>query len=462
MPVEPSHRADAGTAELARAVARGGALADLLLELWRTTRIDWSFATDRLASAFRARRELGSRDRRFAAETLYGMIRHARRIDEALAAGGLRAASAAPDRERLLAYLVLEGELPVEAAASAAPAVDWRAVAAIDERIAREPDRVRRLALRRSLPDWLAARLAAEYGDDADALAAALNERAPMTIRANTLRTERDALAAALEGEGLRVRAGELASHALHVETRTNLFGLDAFRKGWFEAQDEGSQLVAEVVAPPPRGLVVDACAGAGGKTLALAALMGNRGRLLAADVDARKLGELKRRARRAGVTTAQAITVDAADIHPDAPWPPPLARAVGRADRVLVDAPCTGIGSLRRNPEARWRLAPADLERLPVVQRAIIERALPLVAPGGRLIYATCTLLAAENERVVEAVLAAHPELEPVPIKEIWGKERAAAVGAGDGAHMKLLPHVHGTDGFFAAVVRRRDGKTA
>jgi 16S rRNA (cytosine967-C5)-methyltransferase len=275
-----------------------------------------------------------------------------------------------------------------------------------------------------------------------------------MTVRANLIKNDRAALAAALAGEGLAVADGRWSPTALQVTTRTNLFGLAAFKAGRFEAQDEGSQLCAELVAPPPRALVVDGCAGAGGKTLAIAAALGNRGRVLAADVDERKLTELKRRARRAGATTVQAIALDADELSP---WPAALARAAERVDRILLDVPCSGVGALRRNPEARGRLQPSDLVRLPALQRRIAERFLPLLAPGGRLIYATCTLLRAENQAVIEALAAEHGELEPVPVKEVWGAARAAPLADPEGRYLTLAPHRHGTDGFFAAVLRRK-----
>jgi 16S rRNA (cytosine967-C5)-methyltransferase len=441
--------------QLATAVAGGGGPARLLLDLWRTVRIDWSFASDPLAAAFRRDKSLSSHERRFVAETLYGLIRHLRRVDEALAAGGLVGGPAAPDRERLLAYLVVAGLLGPAQAAVHAPALDWPKVAAIDDRLRAERHPARRIARTCSLPDWLAERLVADHGDRAEALAQGLNQRAPMTVRANLLCTDRDGLAAALAGEELATRPGTHASTALEVVDRVNLFALAAFRRGWFEAQDEGSQLVAELCAPPPRALVIDYCAGAGGKTLALAAAMANRGRLLATDVDPRKLGELRRRARRAGVSNVQAV-----ELAPDADdWPSALRGAVGRAARVLVDAPCTGTGALRRNPEARWRLAPEDIARFSALQERIVARALELVAPGGRLIYATCSVLAAENEVVIDRVRAAHPELELVPVKAIWGRERAAALTDASGTVLSLGPDRHGTDGFFAAVLRKPPG---
>ena len=453
-------------AQLVSETAAGGPLNRLVLDLWQRTRIDWGFASDRLADAFRRpigtpagtkrrERRLRSDERRFASETLYGMIRHLRRVDEALAAGGLRPGGAAPDRERLLAYLVLEAGLPPQDAARHARGLDWQRVAGIDAELARERDPARRIARTHSLPDWLAQALVAERGADTAAeLAAALNQRAPMTVRANLLAGDADGLVAELGRAGLTAHRGQLGPAAVQVDSRTNLFGLDAFRSGRFEAQDEGSQLIAELVAPPPRSRTVDYCAGAGGKTLALAALMGNRGRVIACDVDQRKLEELRRRARRAGATNIQTITL-ASD--PDAALPPVLGLLEGASERVLVDAPCTGVGALRRNPEARWRLVPSDLERLPALQLAIARRALDLVAPGGRLIYATCTVLRSENQGVVERLLAERPGLELVPVKDVWGSARAAPIVDSSGAFLELLPHRHGTDGFFAAVLRRR-----
>lgn len=417
---------------LAQVVAEGGPLRALLLELWQRTRLDWGFVSDRLSTTFRRERSLGSSERRFVAETLYGMVRHLRRVDAAIAAGAKR--TAAPrDEQRLLAYLVLEAGLEPARAARRDPSIDWTRAAAIDDVIAAERKPAARIALACSLPDWLAARLVADWGDEAEALARGLNTRAPMTVRANLLKTTREALATALAAEKLATTPGTHSATALHLDSRVNLFGLEAFKRGELEAQDEGSQLLAELVAPPAKGIVVDLCAGAGGKTLALAAMMGNRGRLLATDVDGGKLEELKRRGRRAGVTNAQALAIS------DDDWPAPLAELLGRCDRVLVDAPCSGIGSLRRNPEARWRLAESEIARFAERQRALCLRAAELVAPGGWLVYGTCTVLAAENQEVVAAVVAARSDLEPVQ------------------PFLQVTPHRHGTDGFFGAVLRRK-----
>jgi 16S rRNA (cytosine967-C5)-methyltransferase len=438
---------------LARAIAEGGSfggrLRALVIELWQRTRLDWGFVSDRLSSTFRRERNLGSSERRFVAETLYGMVRHLRRVDAALVAGGGRAGRPT-DEQRLMAYLVLEAGLSPESAARVDHAIDWTRARGIDDVIASERKAVTRIALGASLPDWLAEAFARDWGDEAEALAKALNERAPMTVRANLLKTTRDELAAALANEKLDTSPGKWCATALHVDTRTNLFGLAAFKEGRMEAQDEGSQLLAELVQPRGAKIVVDLCAGAGGKTLALAALLGNRGRLYASDIDASKLEELRRRARRAGVSNHQAAQLPADSPGGRWEWPAPFAAIVGKADRVLVDAPCSGVGSFRRNPEARWRLAADDLPRFAARQRMLIDRAAELTAPGGLIIYGTCTVLRVENDDVVDAALAARQDLELVPPPD-------AAYASRDGRFFQVTPHRHGTDGFFGAVLRKR-----
>jgi 16S rRNA (cytosine967-C5)-methyltransferase len=432
--------------KLAAQVAEGGRLRTLLLELWQRTRMDWGFVTDRLATTFRKETWIGAHERRFVSETLYGMVRHLRRIDLALERA--RQVKKPPrDLERLLALLVLEGLLEPARAAQLEPDLDWRAAATVDDAIAGERKLVTRIALASSLPDWLATRLVADWGDEAEPLARALNERAPMTVRANTLVTDRDALAAELAKAGVQTHPGVHSDTALVVDTRTNLFALDAFKRGALEAQDEGSQLLAELAHPPgDKGLVVDYCAGAGGKTLAIAARMRNRGRILACDVDTKKLEELRRRARRATVSNAQAIA-----LVPD-PWPRELEAIRGKADVVFVDAPCSGIGALRRNPEARWRLREADITGFVAKQRAIMKLAVELAAPGARVVYATCSLLAAENDEVVRTI----DHVEPIEIGDLLDAKPGTAASLARGGAFTATPHRHGTDGFYARILKR------
>lgn len=428
---------------------------ETLLDLWAQSRGDWRFVTERLSNAFRHARKLHSAERRVVAETLYAMVRHARTIDHALAGAGLSAPL--PGREPpasralvdLIAYRMLFEGLSIDRAREEIPDVDWPAVWRTFVAIERLPDPRLRFALRHSLPDWLADRLLAEYGEaGAEPFARALNQRAPLTLRANRLKTTREALAERLTA--LEPTPTRWAEDGLVLAARVNVFGLPEFKAGMFEVQDEASQLVAELVAPPVHGLTVDACAGAGGKTLALGALMRNKGRLVAMDMAKHKLDELGRRARRAGLSNHRWMV-----IPPDGALPPEALALQGKADRVFVDAPCSGVGSMRRNPEARWRMTGETVANLPELQLRIALRALPLLAPNGRFIYATCTTLTAENEAVVQKILEAEPRLVRVPVKEILGKARAEGITSPDGLSLSTRPDVHGMDGFYATVLR-------
>jgi 16S rRNA (cytosine967-C5)-methyltransferase len=452
----PAPRASHAPEAHARLHGRARALA---LQIAAEARAEWAYTSDVIASAFRQHRELGSHERRLVAETVYGLVRWERRLeailDEALR-GRHRVEHLSVQARGELKLLV--HELRWQGADPAAVADDLRrllrrdgpgdALAAAEAGLAGR-EGVDREAVARSMPTWLVERFVAELGlDEAGRLADALNTRAPLTVRVNDARVTREALIERLAGERVTARPTPLAAQGLIFETRVNAFGLPSFQEGLFEVMDEGSQLVAEAVAPPPGGRVVDACAGAGGKTLALGALMGGKGRILALDVAGKKLEELRRRARRAGLSNVQAREIKNPISLPEEAKP-------GAWDRVLVDAPCSGLGTLRRNPEARWRLDPREVAAFPARQLALLVAYAPLVAPGGRLVYATCTVLGDENERVVERFLEEAPGFEPVALKELWGKERAAQVG--DGVTLRLWPHRHDTDGFFCAVLRRR-----
>ncbi|HEX3904886.1 MAG TPA: RsmB/NOP family class I SAM-dependent RNA methyltransferase [Polyangia bacterium] len=426
----------------------GGARA-LALELAAEARAEWGFASDLIARAFRAHRELSSGDRRLVSETVYGLIRMDRRLGAILEelTGVTALAPHARDELKLLVYEARTGT-PVAA------------LAAETKRLGREPIDLSRVvddeaglsgrrglereAVRLSYPTWMIELFVEDHGhDEGLALAEGMNRRAPLAIRANTARGTREALIERLGDEQVVARPTALGPAGLVCETRMNAFALSAFRDGLFEVMDEGSQLVADLVAPPPGGRVVDACAGAGGKTLAIGAALGGKGRMLALDTDGKKLEELRRRARRAGLTNVEAKQVGDG----------PLA-VKGQFDRVLVDAPCSGLGTLRRNPEARWRLTRATVESFPARQVALLVTYAPLVAVGGRLIYATCTVARAENDLVIERFLAERDDFVAVPVKEIWGRERALRLG--DGMTLRLFPNRHDTDGFFAAVLRR------
>jgi len=385
---------------------------------------------------------------------LYAAFRRERRVDAALGELGVRLQG--PQAARLLAIgaALLEGPplLDLDAARQAWSEVAWQRFEQADRRLLAESQGAARIALLGSLPDFLAEQLREQYGDQAEALASALSESPPRALRVNSLKSDVEQAREQLAREGATARAGRHARRALILEGAFNPFVTRAFHDGLFELQDEGSQIACELLAPPPRGLVVDACAGAGGKSLACAAALGGRGKVVALDIDARKLVELRRRAKRAGAVNVQALEIDEGQ-----DLPATVQDLVGKADRLLIDAPCSGTGVLRRNPEARARLTADAVKRLAETQRAIVERMLPLLAPGGRLVFVTCSVLRAEGEDLLDEVEAAHPELTPVNLAEIFDRPYIERFARSAPHRVRLLPHLHGTDGFFVGVLRKK-----
>lgn len=293
------------------------------------------------------------------------------------------------------------------------------------------------LALRASLPDWLADHFAREWGPEVEDFCAQLNVPGPITLRVNSLRISREALAQRLRSEGVDTQPGSWSPLALQVEgPRPNLYGLPSLQQGLFEVQDEGSQLLGLLVEARPGESVLDLCAGAGGKTLLLGAAMENQGRLLVHDPDAERLDRLMQRCSRAGLSNVQVLRA------------PPSGLAV---DRVLVDAPCSELGSLRRGPDLRFLKAPSVLTEFVPVQRELLARAADLVRPGGRLVYATCTVNRAENQELVARFLRERPDFRLVPPGTGWLRPECLQEG-----FFLCAPHRQGTDAFFAAVLDR------
>lgn len=385
---------------------------------------------------------------------VYGALRRERRVIEALR--DLRADASGPLAARLTvigaALLDSSGLLDAEAARAAWSEVPWQRFAQVDRARIERASGAERVALLGSLPDFLAQLLVAEHGDQAEALAASLSEPAPRALRINSLKVDVASARERLSKEGALTAPGRFGRRTLVLEGAFNPFVTRAFHEGLFELQDEGSQLACELVAPPPRGLVVDACAGAGGKSLAIAAALEGRGKVISLDIDEQKLVELRRRAKRAGAANIQALTIEEAGELPEE-----LRAVAGKVERLLIDAPCSGTGVLRRNPEARARLSIAAVERLVETQRAIFERMLPLLAPGGRLVFVTCSLLRAEGEGLLDVLEAAHPELEPVNLAGIYDRAYIDRFPRSAPHRVRLLPHLHGTDGFFVTVLRRK-----
>jgi 16S rRNA (cytosine967-C5)-methyltransferase len=407
---------------------------------------DQGWLADRaLERALRRERGLFAAERRAVAEAVYGLVRWQGQLDALL--GGRPTLAL-----RYAAFLTRFGGLSAKDAARRLGVVP-SALAPLegaDARIAAIADPVGRLAAEASLPRWIADRFAAELGlDEARALARAMNARAPLTVRANALLGTREDLRERLAAEGTEAEPTRFSPWGLVLDGHANAFALRAFQEGRFEIQDEGSQLIALTCGARPGRTVVDACAGAGGKSLALAAEMHNKGSLHALDVDAERLSEARRRARRAGVHNLRAR-----EIAPGHEADAQLADLAGQADLVLVDAPCSGLGTLRRKPDARWRLVPGDPERFAETQRALVRRFATLVRPGGRLVYATCSIGRTENDEVADFALR-ETGLRPAPLAPLLGEERARALGAAE-CRLHLYPHRHGTDGFFVAAFER------
>ena len=306
---------------------------------------------------------------------------------------------------------------------------------------------------RHNLPAWLVAPLRAQVGDEFDALAAALLAPAPLDLRVNTLKEKRPAAQAELARAAIQSIETPYSPWGLRIDGKPALQKLDVFTRGAVEVQDEGSQLLALLLDARRGEMVADFCAGAGGKTLAIGATMRSTGRLYAFDVSAHRLEALKPRLARSGLSNVHPVAI--AHERDER-----IKRLVGKLDRVLVDAPCSGLGTLRRNPDLKWRQSPKDVAELVAKQQAILQSAARLLKPGGRLVYATCSVLPDENEQVAEAFGAAHADFEPLAVADVLSGlklPQAASLCAGEGRFLRLWPHRHGTDGFFAAVWQRK-----
>ncbi len=408
---------------------------------------------DAVANAwFRARRFIGGGDRRWISDLAWNTLRHRLRLDWHLA----RAAVPATGRTLAIAWLRLGEHASADAVAGlfsgarygAAPLdqAERRLVQALDGGALADVrmDEATRL----NIPAFLLEGLRRRFGPRLAAEAAAMDRPASLDLRANLLKGDREAARAALAAEGHEALPTPYSPWGLRLAGRAPVGGTRAFRDGLVEIQDEGSQLIAWLLGAEPGMQVLDLCAGAGGKTLAIAAMMGNRGRLVAADVSARRLEGAVRRLRRAGVHNVERRTINLGE-----KW---LKRAAGKFDRVLVDAPCTGCGTWRRNPDARFRLAPQAVADLVTKQREILAAAARLVKTGGQIVYATCSLLPEENEDQVDAFLAAHGDFMVVPLAEAWQALAPTVALPCAGAYLALSPASHGTDGFFAAILRQ------
>ncbi|HEU4708248.1 MAG TPA: RsmB/NOP family class I SAM-dependent RNA methyltransferase [Methylophilaceae bacterium] len=392
-------------------------------------------ADAKLGCFFKGNRKLGVKDRAFIAEAVYGVLR----------------------RKSLLAFLA-EGEDPRKLLLAWLLRVQGTSLRELEDSLNRQQKEWAQAikakstveldpAIQAELPPWLWQRLAEQYGE-AEALAIARSMQLPaaLDLRVNLVKATRDEVMQRLTTERAEVEPTPLSPVGIRMPQKMNISRHPLFTEGKIEVQDEGSQLLAQLVAPRRGEMVADLCAGAGGKSLAMGALMRNTGRLYAFDVSEKRLHNLGARLKRSGLSNLHSQLISGEN---DAK----LKRLNGKFDRVLVDAPCSGLGTLRRNPDLKWRQTPEDVNELTAKQTSILERAAKLVKSGGRLVYATCSLLREENEQIAEQFLQAHPEFKLANAEEALAQQQIAV---NTGEYLRLFPHKHNTDAFFAAVFER------
>ena len=391
-----------------------------------------------VSNFFREHRGLGPRERHALAETTYDVVRR-------LPSYRHLAQSGSGALERRLAIVGWQGVAGVLRAALSDAEQRWQEqVAGVDRSTLAQ-------ALQHNLPLWMAQALQAELGEQFWPLVEAIDRAAPLDLRVNTFKTKRDAAEAKLRAHGIEATPTPYSPMGLRIAGKPALQKLEIFQSGEVEVQDEGSQLLALLLDPRRGEMVVDFCAGAGGKTLALGAAMRNTGRLYAFDVSGHRLAALKPRLARSGLSNVHPVQI--AHERDER-----IKRLAGKIDRVLVDAPCSGLGTLRRNPDLKWRQSPETVHALQAQQAIILDGAACLLKPGGRLVYATCSLLNAENQAIASRFSAAHAgeftELPALAALSAAHVERAETLV--DGNFLRLWPHRHSTDGFFAAVWAR------
>ncbi|PZP92432.1 MAG: SAM-dependent methyltransferase [Variovorax paradoxus] len=394
------------------------------------------------ARFFRTHRGLGPRERATLTDTLFAVLRRKLQYEHF-------APSGSGPRERRLAILGFGGPRDFLFSALTPQEKEWlqqcEAVAPSDLL-----DRHRH-----NLPEWLAQPLRAQLGQEFWPLAASLLGPAPLDLRVNQLSAKRAEVQQELQAAGIESQPTPHSPWGLRVQGKPSLNRVDAFTRGAIEVQDEGSQLLALLLDARRGEMVTDFCAGAGGKTLAIGAGMRNTGRLYAFDTSAHRLDALKPRLGRSGLSNVHPVAI--AHERDER-----IKRLAGKMDRVLVDAPCSGTGTLRRHPDLKWRQNQVAVDALAAIQLAVLQSAARLLKPGGRLVYATCSLLTQENEAIAAAFSAAQPTFVPVPVAQELARLKVAGpqtlCAGDDGRFLRLWPHRHATDGFFAAIWQRQD----
>ncbi len=391
-----------------------------------------------VARYFREHRSLGPRERGTLSDTVYAALRERLKFE-------WFARSGSGSKWRKLSILGFPGDRDFLKSALTDQEKTW-----LDHCLS-VPDDELMAPHRHNLPEWLAVALREQVGEEFDALVKSLEQMAALDLRVNPLKKKRDAVLADLRQAGLACEPTPFSPLGIRLQGKPALAKVPSFVQGDVEVQDEGSQLLAMLLDAKRGEMVVDFCAGAGGKTLAIGAAMRNSGRLYAFDTSAHRLDGLKPRLARSGLSNVHPVAI--AHERDDR-----VKRLAGKIDRVLVDAPCSGLGTLRRSPDLKWRQTPATVEAQARLQTDILNSAARLLKPGGRLVYATCSLLPQENEAIAQAFTEAHPDFEPLSAQallEAAHVEQASSLttGISPASYLRLWPHRHGTDGFFAAI---------
>jgi 16S rRNA (cytosine967-C5)-methyltransferase len=419
------------------------ALLDACSELVRLT-LKFDHPADAIVSRFfRDHRGFGPRERATMAETVYTVLRKKLLFDH-------MAPSGSGPKERRLAILGFYGPGDFLRSALTEQETNW-----LDQCEKIKPEDLMERH-RHNLPDWLVEPLKAQLGQEFWPLVASFNQGAGLDLRVNTFKAKRDEVQKALAASGIKAVATPFSPWGLRIAGKPALNKHEAFMRGDFEVQDEGSQLLSMLLDAKRGEMVVDFCAGAGGKTLAIGAAMRSTGRLYAFDTSAGRLDAFKSRLARSGLSNVHPAAI--AHERDDR-----VKRLAGKIDRVLVDAPCTGMGTLRRNPDLKWRQTLQAVDEMTVKQTAILQSATRLVKSGGRLVYATCSVLPQENEAIAQAFSGANPDFTPLPVGEVLAGLKVANApslcsgGEDNQAYLRLWPHRHHTDGFFAAVWQRK-----
>lgn len=404
------------------------------------TILKFRFPADAVLSHwFKENRHLGGRDRGEVAEAVFDILRHLRRYRQFAESG------TGPANQRL-AILGLASTLGPEVLNSV---LNEHQKGWLQHTLNMDLSSVIP-QIRYSMPDWLFEQLIVL--PDSEALMQKLNQKATLDLRVNPLRAERQAILSGLQSDevlsGFKPEATPYSPWGIRLRGKPAINRWELFEKGLLEVQDEGSQILCMLVSPRRSDMVIDFCAGAGGKTLLLGAMMRSQGRLYAFDVSAARLAKAKPRFARSGLSNVTSVQINNENDTR-------VKRLAGKAQRVLVDAPCSGVGTLRRNPDLKWRQTPTDLAELCQLQGRILASAARCVAPGGRLIYSTCSLLPQENEQQIQAFLTNNENFELVPIEQVLGDRNPGLVS--ENGMLKLRPDIHQTDGFFVAVLERR-----